>query len=79
MKSMSFADIDECELGIDNCHVNATCTDVIGSFVCTCNNGFDGNGVDCTSKKFLCIVTKKGMFPHYIKVGFYLYCWGPKR
>ena len=47
------ADVDECELRIDNCHVNATCADVIGSFVCTCNNGFDGNGVDCRSKKFV--------------------------
>ena len=53
MKSMSFADIDECELGIDNCHENSTCADVVGSFVCTCNNGFDRNGVDCTSKKFV--------------------------
>ena len=50
MKSMSFADIDECELNMDNCHVNATCADVIGSFDCTCNNGFDGDGVNCTSK-----------------------------
>ena len=47
------ADIDECELRIDNCHVNATCVDVVGSFVCTCNNGFDGDGVDCTSMKFV--------------------------
>ena len=53
MKSMSPADIDECELGIDNCHVNGTCADVIGSFLCTCNDGFDGNGVECTSKKFV--------------------------
>ena len=44
-------DIDECELKTDNCHVNATCADVIGSFDCTCNSGFEGNGVNCTSKK----------------------------
>ena len=43
-------DIDECELYMDNCHVNATCVDVIGSFHCTCNNGFDGDGVNCISK-----------------------------
>jgi len=53
MKSMSFADIDECELGIDNCHVNGTCADLIGSFLCTCNDGFYGNGVECTSKKLV--------------------------
>ena len=27
----------------------ATCTDTIGSFDCTCNSGFEGNGVNCTS------------------------------
>ena len=63
MKSMSLADIDECELGIDNCHVNAICADVIGSFVCICNNGFDGGGVDCTSKKLQCILAKGGSCP----------------
>ena len=58
------ADIDECELGIDNCHVNATCADVVGSFVCTCNDGFEGNGVDCTSKTLMCIHTKVGNTYH---------------
>ena len=53
------ADIDECELDTDNCHVNATCTDVIGSFVCTCNSGFEGNGVTCTSKTLLYIFCKR--------------------
>jgi len=57
------ADIDECELRIDNCHVNATCADVIGSFVCTCKNGFDGNGVDCTGMKSMCIVASRESLP----------------
>ena len=47
----TYTDIDECERDTDNCHVNATCADVIGSFVCTCNSGFEGNGVNCTSTK----------------------------
>ena len=51
-------DVDECELDTDNCHANATCADVIGSFDCTCNSGFEGDGVICTSKKFLCILQK---------------------
>jgi len=62
MISSLHADIDECELDTDNCHVNATCTDVIGGFVCTCNSGFEGNGVNCISKKFLCIIA---MSPTY--------------
>jgi len=63
MKYMSLADIDECELGTHNCHENSTCADVIGSFVCTCNDGFDGDGVDCTSKKLQCILAKGGNCP----------------
>ena len=42
-------DINECELETDNCHINADCTDTIGSFECTCNSGFEGDGVNCTS------------------------------
>ena len=56
-------DIDECERDTDNCHVNATCADVIGSFVCTCNSGFEGNGVNCIGKKFPCIFALGGNFP----------------
>ena len=47
MKPSLYADVDECELDTDNCHVNATCTDVIGSFECECYSGFEGNGVNC--------------------------------
>ena len=50
MLVLLLADIDECELDMDNCHVNATCADVFGSFVCTCNIGFEGDGVNCVGK-----------------------------
>ena len=41
-----FSDIDECKR-IHSCHVNATCTNTKGSFVCECQPGFNGNGQNC--------------------------------
>ena len=43
-----FIDIDECNTS--PCHYNASCTDNDGSFVCQCNIGFSGDGLNCTSK-----------------------------
>ena len=47
---MHFIDIDECTAQFDNCHENAACNNTFGSFECTCNAGFEGDGVNCTSK-----------------------------
>ena len=44
-------DINECELSLDDCDVNAACEDVIGSYNCTCNFGYDGNGTHCSKCK----------------------------
>ena len=49
---VSCLDIDECEDDSDhNCDVNATCSNTAGSFSCTCNPGFFGNGRSCTGKQ----------------------------
>ena len=45
-------EIDECNNGTDNCHANATCNNTIGSYTCSCNTGFTGDGVTCTGKNF---------------------------
>ena len=45
-----FLDKDECTLKEDDCDVNAACTDTTGSFTCTCNSGYTGDGKSCTSK-----------------------------
>ena len=50
----SLVDIDECELDTDNCDVNANCTDTDGSFNCTCNQGYEGDGVNCTGT-YVCV------------------------
>ena len=42
--------MDECTLGTDNCDTNALCIDTEASFICTCNQGYEGDGVTCTSE-----------------------------
>ena len=45
------ADINECESNdSNNCDENAQCTNTDGSYACSCNTGYTGDGVICTSK-----------------------------
>ena len=45
-------DIDECVTGVNNCHNDyATCFNTEGSFTCSCNSGYSGDGVNCEGKK----------------------------
>ena len=44
------ADVNECTRGMDSCHSHATCHNTPGSYTCTCNTGFTGNGISCTGK-----------------------------
>ena len=41
-------DVDECGLETKPCHQNAICKNLRGSHNCTCNEGYFGNGVNCT-------------------------------
>ena len=43
-------DIDECTIGIHGCDVDAVCNNILGSYNCTCNDGFHGNGTNCTGE-----------------------------
>ena len=49
-----YADVDECTNGEDDCHDNATCTNIPGRYECKCNSGFKGNGTDCTGESRVC-------------------------
>ena len=41
-------DIDECASGTHNCHSSlASCKNTVGSFSCSCNNPYTGNGRTC--------------------------------
>ena len=42
------ADIPECVRGLDDCDMNATCINTVGSYDCMCNTGFTGSGFTCT-------------------------------
>ena len=43
--------VNECDSAlINDCHVNASCTDTLQGFFCTCNSGFVGDGMNCSSK-----------------------------
>jgi hypothetical protein len=39
--------IDTGAVAAHSCNANARCSNVPGSFQCTCNNGFTGDGLDC--------------------------------
>ena len=46
---LSFQDIDECLTTADNnCSSDGKCINMAGGFTCACNNGFSGDGVNCT-------------------------------
>ena len=40
-------DIDECVRGLNDCHSSASCTNTVGSFSCSCNHPFKGDGKTC--------------------------------
>ena len=47
-------DVDECKDGSDWCDNNAVCTNTLGSFNCTCKDGFTTNdeGKTCESEYY---------------------------
>ncbi|CAH3183392.1 unnamed protein product, partial [Porites lobata] len=40
-------EIDECKDGSHDCHINANCTNIPGSYNCMCRPGYQGNGSIC--------------------------------
>ena len=45
------ADVNECSnVSLNECDMNASCMDTIGSYVCTCNDGYLGDGFNCSGE-----------------------------
>ena len=53
-------------LGRDNCDDNATCTDTDGSFACTCNIGYSGDGLSCTGICLILLMTLMVLTPKFL-------------
>lgn len=48
--SICYADVNECRNSPSPCDPMATCTNTPGSFQCTCNPGYAGDGIHCYSE-----------------------------
>ena len=46
-----FLDIDECSASPSVCDINAKCSNTRGSYYCTCNSGFTGDGKNCQGRR----------------------------
>ena len=44
IRLLLLTDIDECHINTDDCHHNAACTNTDGSYTCSCNQGYIGDG-----------------------------------
>ena len=42
-----FLDLDECTTGSHSCDVNSVCQNTLGSYKCSCNAGYTGDGQPC--------------------------------
>jgi hypothetical protein len=72
---LSFIDVNECTSNTHDCHVNATCSNVIGGYQCTCKSDYLGNGTSCRCEwpiqfhqniKILFIIIRSQMLGLYV-------------
>ena len=48
MQYPPFSDVDECASGISECDPHSNCTDTEGSYLCVCEQMYEGDGFNCT-------------------------------
>ena len=46
----SYSDIDECARKLDRCQEDASCTNTKGSYNCSCDAGYSGDGFNCSGR-----------------------------
>lgn len=46
----NFIDVNECTEELHSCSADAVCTNTKGSYNCTCNPGYSGDGKICNGK-----------------------------
>ena len=51
--SRNISDLDECQLELHDCSIDASCTNTHGGYECHCDEGYYGDGRKCFSKLFL--------------------------
>lgn len=49
-----YTDTNECVQGTDDCDDNAICINTVGSFVCNCRVGYQGDGRICEGIGYDC-------------------------
>ena len=60
-----YSDIDECEEGMsDRCDLNSACNNTAGSYTCSCNYGYSGDGSICIGKSITEQLGKKFSMVH---------------
>ena len=51
IKPLILTDVGECsDSEWNNCHNNAGCSNTVGTYTCICNEGYTGDGENCTGK-----------------------------
>ena len=57
MKNAPFLDINECAKGTHTCSADAVCNNTNGSYNCTCNPGYYGDGTGVVIQVFFRFLT----------------------
>ena len=48
-----YTDVDECsDTQFNSCSENSKCVNAIGNYTCQCNEGYDGNGFNCSGEYY---------------------------